>query len=369
MRFIYLIVLTVVIIISSCETDFELNAPYKTTPIVYGLLDQSLDTQFIKINKSFLGNTNNADFAPINDCTQFDYLIAVLEERDQNNFLIGTDTLREIMVGNLDEGIFYEDSQKIYFLETSNNSLNDENTYKLNVHVPQKNLNFSAETELVNGAGLMFDFYTKITLQLNGFRCADNDLATLDEYLNPSIVWNTTQNGKRYELILRVHFLEHTVSGDTITKFIEWDLGDKTSITTNGSEEMTKIISGKSFFDMVDSKLKNYNQEQEVEKRTFSSDAIEIILTAGSEDLNTYMQVNEPVTNVVTERPIFTNVENGIGLFGSKFSKKLISSMSDGTVLELCKGQKTSQYKFCCDSTEQIITISNLTGGVNVGCN
>ena len=76
MRFIYWISLTILIIFSSCETDFELNAPYKTIPVVYGLLDQSLDTQFIKINKSFLGILNNANFAPINDCTQFDYLIA-----------------------------------------------------------------------------------------------------------------------------------------------------------------------------------------------------------------------------------------------------------------------------------------------------
>ena len=47
---------------SSCETDFELNAPYKTIPVLYGLLDQSLDTQFVKINKSYLANVNNANF-------------------------------------------------------------------------------------------------------------------------------------------------------------------------------------------------------------------------------------------------------------------------------------------------------------------
>jgi len=43
--------------------------------------------------------------------------------------------------------------------------------------------------------------------------------------------------------------------------------------------------------------------------------------------------------------------------------------MSNGTVLELCKGQLTEQYKFCCDSSEQVIAISNLTGGINVSCN
>ena len=64
-----------------------------TIPVVYGLLDQSLDTQFVKINKSYLANENNANFAPINDCTQFEYIVAVLEEYSQNNVLIGSDTL------------------------------------------------------------------------------------------------------------------------------------------------------------------------------------------------------------------------------------------------------------------------------------
>ena len=62
-----------------------------------------------------MGNTNNANFAPINDCTQFDYLIAVLEERDQNNFLISIDTFQEIMVGNLDEGFFMKTLRKSIF--------------------------------------------------------------------------------------------------------------------------------------------------------------------------------------------------------------------------------------------------------------
>jgi hypothetical protein len=79
------------------------------------LLDQSLDTQFVKINKSFLANENNADFAPINDCTQFEYLIAVLEEYNQNNFLIGADTLKEMMVGNLDQEFFMKTLRKSIF--------------------------------------------------------------------------------------------------------------------------------------------------------------------------------------------------------------------------------------------------------------
>lgn len=369
MKFFFKIICINFILLTSCETDFELNAPYETVPVVFGLLDQSLDTQFIKINKSYLGNTNNADFASINDCTQFNYIIPLLEEYNQSNILMRTDTLKEIYVSKLEDGIFYEDSQKIYYLKTPDEYLNDDYTYKLNVSIPDKNIDFGSQTELINGNGLIFDYLSKITLQLNGFRCADNDLATLDDFFNPRLEWNTTLNGKRYELILRLHYMEHFAGGNSESKFIDWDLGDQTSINTDGSETMFKIISGSSFFEMINSKLSNYSFEQDVIKRTFGSNAIEFILTSGNDDLNTYMQVNEPVTSIVTERPIFTNIDNGIGLFGSKYSRTLTTFMSNGTVLELCKGQKTEKYKFCCDSSEQVIAISNLTGGVNVGCN
>ena len=114
MKFFFKVVFINLFFLSSCETDFDLNAPYETVPVVYGLLDQSLDTQIIKINKSYLGNTNNVAFASINDCTQFNFIIALLEEYNQSNNLTRVDTLREMYVSNLDEGIFYEGSQKIY---------------------------------------------------------------------------------------------------------------------------------------------------------------------------------------------------------------------------------------------------------------
>ena len=360
------------LVFNSCKTDFELNAPYKTIPVVYGLLDQSLDTQFVKINKSFLGNSDNVVSASITDSTQFKSLSAVLEQYNQSNDLTRTDSLKEMLVGSLDPGVFYEDSQKIYYLVTPNGYLDDDYTYRLNVFadsVPEENLNFGGTTDLINGAGLNFKYLSKISLQINGFRCADNDLATLDEYFNTNLEWNTTLNGKRYELVLRLHFTEYFDDGSILPRYVEWDLGDQTSINTDGSESMFKIVSGSSFFEMVNSKLNNYPLEQGVLKRTFGSNAIEFILTAGNDDLNTYMQVNEPVTSVVSTRPIFTNIDNGIGLFASKYSRNLSSFMSNGTVLELCKGQLTGDFKFCCDSSEQVIAISNLTGGINVSCN
>ena len=365
------------LIFSSCSTDFELNAPYETIPVVYGLLDQSKDTQFVKINRSFLGYGNNVDYAAINDCTHFENVVAVLEEYNEFGNLIDHDTLKELMVGNLQPGIFYEDSQKVYYLETDNDSLKEENTYHLKVSIPDKGLNFDAETDLIKGSWLNFKFQTILYLAGSGFKVADVDLATTEDgYLEQTLRWTTAERGKRYELMLRLHYTEVYNDLSEQEKYLEWNLGRQISVSSSGGEEMFKDVSGGSFFNFVETQLQNYENEDQVMKRVLGMDAIEIILTAGNEDLNTYMQVNEPVTGIVTERPIFTNVNNGIGIFASKYSTKVSTFLSDGSMLEICAGQKTSGFKFCCDSANilpqnsatQAVAISLLTGGVNVGC-
>ena len=43
-------------------------------------------------------------------------------------------------------------------------------------------------------------------------------------------------------------------------------------------------------------------------------------MTVGTEDLNTYIQVNEPLSTINQQRPQFTNIQNGLGLFSSRFT-------------------------------------------------
>ena len=43
-------------------------------------------------------------------------------------------------------------------------------------------------------------------------------------------------------------------------------------------------------------------------------------MAVGSEDLETYINVNKPITGIVQQRPQFTNITNGVGLFSSRLS-------------------------------------------------
>ena len=59
-------------ILFSCETDFDVNAPWQETAVIYGLLDQTLDTQRIIIYKSFLGKESGYVMAQETDSFYYD---------------------------------------------------------------------------------------------------------------------------------------------------------------------------------------------------------------------------------------------------------------------------------------------------------
>ena len=45
------------------------------------------------------------------------------------------------------------------------------------------------------------------------------------------------------------------------------------------------------------------------------------MFSAASQDLKTYISLNEPPTGIVQERELFTNINGGIGLFSSRYNK------------------------------------------------
>ena len=43
-------------------------------------------------------------------------------------------------------------------------------------------------------------------------------------------------------------------------------------------------------------------------------------MTIGAQDLKTYIDVNQPFSGIVQERPVFSNIDNGVGLFSSRYT-------------------------------------------------
>ena len=111
------------------------------------------------------------------------------------------------------------------------------------------------------------------------------------------------QKAFNYQFCLKFNYNED--GGDTLSILWEKPLLDK---------DVKEIaLTGTEFFNFLENNLKNNGSE-----RKFLS--IEIEMTVGSQDLDTYRLINEEITGIVQQRPLFTNINNGIGLFSSRNS-------------------------------------------------
>jgi hypothetical protein len=70
------------------------------------------------------------------------------------------------------------------------------------------------------------------------------------------------------------------------------------------------------------------------------------------DEFHTYLQLADPVSGIVEDRPDFTNITNGYGLFGSRYFKSVNGKqLNIESVEELVQGQYTQGLNFCVPNT------------------
>ena len=150
----------------ACETDFEVNANWKETAVIYGLLDQTVDTQRIIIYKAFLGQESAYTMAQ--EADSFHYAEADLEV-----FLYGLDnngdTVQEIELEyQITNNRFSTGFDTIFSTEYSveyitSELLNQSLTYHLYVHNVVSNYVARSTTNLIEPLDINPGFTDEIT--------------------------------------------------------------------------------------------------------------------------------------------------------------------------------------------------------------
>jgi hypothetical protein len=302
MKFRIILFLSLTLFLAQCKNDFEVNDDWKDITVVYGLLNSADSIQYVRVTKAFLGSEDAYVMAQQSDSLYYKNIEVKLEEYS-NAILTNTFDLEKDSLIPRDSGVFASD-KNIYY--KTSQPLNPTARYKLKILENGKEI--SSETSLIQ------DFYVsepppQISLSSNG------------GFLE--IKWTTPVNARIFEVTLWFSYYEVAVNGtDTvITKdSIDVSFPRKISSRISGGENMSAILTGALFISTVESKIQ---QKPDVIKRVVAKNCFGFSFLVGSDDLYTYMQVNAPSSGIVTEKPVYTNITNGIGLFTSRFYKKL----------------------------------------------
>jgi hypothetical protein len=305
-----IIIFTGLILFHSCDNDVDINADYKDIVIVYGILDPHDNGTYLKINKAFLGPDNALTMAKIPDSSQFLQKLNVTITNTSNSTVYTFDT---ITISNKEDGIFYNPYQQLYY-----NPFVPAPDTRYTLKVIYKDKEITSETYSI-------EEFNTLDITKPGFAKA---ITFIYDQVSP-VIWFRQDRAPRYDVTINFSWKElWEGQTDTVYRSIEWF--KDTQIATTG-EEVETFYSANTFYNALEAFVPydDPDTESQVMERYFGR--VEFIVEAGGTELNTYMEVNEPSSSIVQERPQYTNIENGYGLFSARARANKIKKLSDQT--------------------------------------
>lgn len=345
--------------LTSCETDVEVNAPYRQIPVVYGLLDASQDYQYIKINRSFLTETNALLTAQNPDSNFYQNIEPVIQ------VLVGGEVesiihLRDTVLEDREPGDFYTSPNKAYYFR-NNGRLEPGKVYQLLFETPEGAV--EAKTIVLEQVGVTQPGVSQPNISLVRNNVPVGGAA---EFANPfGVKVNGMKNARRYQGQFHFFYNEVYQDGTEEEKKVVVELAEYTTTSLNGNDQYSNAsIDGASLFQRLSATLSK--DDDNVVRREIGNINIEVYVA--NDDFNTFLQATEPSTGVVLEKPSWTNIsvgeEAGIGVFASRtvfnFNeyRAATTGINDELVLDrrtqraLVRDAITKELKFCSNSPD-----------------
>ncbi|MBL4593322.1 MAG: DUF4249 family protein [Flavobacteriales bacterium] len=304
----------------SCETDIDVNAEYKDIPVVYAVISPSDTVHYIKINKAFLGDANALDLAA--DANNFNYadgeLDITVEEYSENGtkgdtYSTGNGKLiRTVNEIPKDPGIFDSSTNVLYkFVEPV---IKRYSTYKLIIINTSLNKEITSETEIVKSIVIS----TPAVNQKISFWIGDPNPGIGNSNDREITVISKKDIG-RVGASLIFNYVEHytTASGlSPVAKSVEMSLGEVITISSQGEETLVWKLDGETFFGNIENGVVNMNNISFFSHRELAN--ISMVFNVAGTELNTYMLVSAPSNTVNQDKPKYTNIDGGLGIFSSR---------------------------------------------------
>jgi hypothetical protein len=303
----YLLLTLLAAFLFSCEKNVELLTDYEDITIVYGLIDPADSVSYLRIEKAYLTDGDVFESAQIQDSNQYSYKLDV--KLITNNRTITFDTTT---VTNKEGGIFYAPRMQVYYAVTKG-LLADKQTCNLEITNPRTGKIISASTVLIDASNPQFS-YPNLTIDFTKGR---------------TVRFSDFERGVLYGLNIRFHYIERNIiSGDSIPMFADWVFPNVEYISSTNKELEFPYLENEFYNNLLavipfKENVERYNGQ------------VELIVSVADNNLNTYMEVNAPSTSLVIDRPTYTNIENGYGLFASRGIGSKFVSLSIFSILEL----------------------------------
>lgn len=329
-KFSILLLIIASLSLCSCNNDLDILAPYKETCIVYGLINAADSVQYVRINRAFLGEEDANIMAQHPDSFNYPDILDVTFERWKSGVKLYSFLLQRDSSMSLEPGIF-ANTPNILYKTPADTLIFSDSEYRLNIYNRTNGQTTSSITAALNNINVTIpQVLPGSTITVPLYNAAPY-----------KVKFSTDAEAAVYNLTIKFNYTEFPNNNPTdfVYKSVDWSLGNFTNTGNGGNIEVD--LSGDDLFSLIGSTIPLNNTVN----RRFSS--LSFIFTSGAEPFYTYITVNQPPSGIVQSIPDYTNIENGKGIFSSRYIKRIEGGNLDSKGLDSLKnGRYTKELRF-----------------------
>ncbi|MGA1379977.1 MAG: hypothetical protein ACO30N_00325 [Schleiferiaceae bacterium] len=293
--------------LASCDNTLDVTADFERVPIVYGVINPKSDTQYVRVGRSYLGQDGPVGGFNHPDSLYYPNLVAELKAYGPNGALIFTENYTETTDIPKDSGLFTGVGHKVYrFIRPGFSRLPNrtELRYELTLREAAGGpVLATSATPCVDSLRLKSPGY------FGTFKLA---IASKNGY---KLEWYQSKNARIYQGYLDVHYVEMQPGnqGDSVRHKVRYPLPYITGGTLAGGVLISNTVDYGTFYNFLKESIPPAPTGT---VRFFRG--MDLYLTAGSDDLATYISVSQPSNSINQDPPFYTNIQGGAGIFGSR---------------------------------------------------
>lgn len=356
------------IVLFACEEDFDLITEYKDQTVIYAFLEHkdpwnpTQDTNFVVVNKAFLGEENVYDMAAVADSVNYpDYdKITVYLQRikniNPNSDTIGEKIYLDYTVHYKDSGAFSRENNVVFYTTESlmdyqdmnmypSPNVNENYFYKITVLKPDQEEVY-ATTKMIRG------LYEGRPLNLPSNNRWIDMASSIPNYTY-KVEFESNMDARMYVFKIRTYYYEKRTDGHIYLDYVDYNhplliTSDKIQ---ESPEEMQISVNPSSYYSAFNRELSDTSgvvwRIPKILSKTGLTETHTLMFSLGNQEMYIYNQVTQPSDGIVQEKPTYTNIKNGLGLFTSVWNYSRNNfQLRDRTIDSLAVGVVTKDLKF-----------------------
>ena len=334
-------------VFTACDTDIDVNAPNKDIAVVYGLMDVDTTVQVFKINRMYQTSGDANEAAKDRTLQEYKNLDAYLVEVNSSSRF----KLEEFEITNKEEGAFYAPNQTLYRANMERKP-DKSSEYRLDIKTPEG-------TQVKSNSTLVYfqeDFNTGFA-DIGRLIQTGLNFVGANNTIQDQIRINISQPfyARSFEFYIDFYYTDvfqdnsrserKTISFRTGTYFFSSVINPNNPVGVSYPVRFNAF----NFYDRISKNVPDISTTPNVKRREPEA-KVNLRIVYAHDELTTYMEVTQPSGSLLEDKPPFTNIENGIGIFSARMYKSLEVGLTRQSFDELTNGvitQLTGTKGFC----------------------